>query len=105
MAEREGITLSEFFDDETKEGLKAYDVIVGHNLDFDLHVLKSDLLRNNIEIDFFPGVEFCTMMNGCGLRSMKAPKLTELYEHLYKKKLQQTHKAIDDAQAAYAIKR
>ena len=42
----------------------------------------------------------CTMeMGKLFMNVSKSPKLIELYEHLFKKKLDQKHRALDDAQA------
>lgn len=93
-----------------KEGLKNVlkmlsDVskIVCHNKGFDINILLSECYRyqfnelaqriTNIEHD-------CTMeMGKLYMNVKKSPKLTELYEYLFEKKLNQKHRALDDAQA------
>lgn len=77
--------------------------IVCHNKGFDINILLSECYRYqflelaqriiNMEQD-------CTMELGkLYMNVKKSPKLIELYEHLFKKKLVQTHRALDDALA------
>lgn len=77
--------------------------IVCHNKGFDINILLSECYRyqylelaqkiTNMEQD-------CTMeMGKLYMNVSKSPKLIELYEHLFKKKLDQKHRAQDDAQA------
>ncbi len=77
--------------------------IVCHNKGFDINILLSECYRyqyldlaqkiTNMEQD-------CTMeMGKLYMNVSKSPKLIELYEHLFKKELDQKHRAQDDAQA------
>jgi DNA polymerase-3 subunit epsilon len=101
-AETNGVSLSEFFDDDTIHKLKNYEIVLGHNINFDLHVLKSDLIRHNISPNIFPKKIICTMKKGKEFLSQrKAPKLTELYENLFKKDYMTAHNALQDAQMSF----
>jgi len=88
--------------------------LVAHNLDFDYHVLMSELYRMTKRpvylTDFFTTVKtVCTMLLGrdvCqipkdGIRSkqFKNPKLSELYYHYFLEELNGAHSADVDTQA------
>ncbi len=79
--------------------IECCDIIVAHNLDFDLSIIKHHLKINNLRQ--FPKKikQFCTMEKGkniCKLtnnRGYKYPKLTELYMHLFEFEITQLHNA------------
>lgn len=80
------------------------DIIVGHNLNFDLNVVGAEYLRL-MQTNPFDGKKiFDTMLsstNLCklpGTRGYKWPKLSELYSYLFHEPLAQTHTALDDIQ-------
>ena len=83
--------------------LEDCDIIVGHNINFDIHILLAEAHRTgNIRlIDFLnTKTPFCTMVYGkfaMGVR--KIPKLTELYEFLHNEPLRQDHRALSDVMA------
>ena len=69
-------------------------MIVAHNLDFDMNMVKVEAHRNKMFHFRFPNIEFCTMKEGTkmcqikkmwddGTVSLKYPKLVELYRYLY----------------------
>ena len=69
-------------------------VIVAHNLEFDMNMVKVELQRNRMWHFRFPMVEYCTMKEGtkmCQMKkmwddgrvSLKYPKLIELHRHLF----------------------
>lgn len=88
--------------------LKKTDVLVAHNLDFDMNMIACEYWRTfkksifEIE-DCVPDLEnrFCTMYHGrkitkilrtnekTGNKYYKMPKLTELYESLFRRKVKQ----------------
>lgn len=81
------------------------DLIVGHNLNFDLNVVGAEYLRL-MQTNPFDGKKvFDTMLNSTNLcklpgvrGSYKWPKLQELYQFLFHEPLAQTHTALDDIQ-------
>lgn len=80
------------------------DCLIAHNLPFDSTMIQLELQRNSIRnIDFpWPIFNCCTVqlnMPEYGYR----PKLTELYEEVIGKKLEQTHRATDDCRALVEI--
>jgi len=70
------------------------DLIVGHNVSFDVHVLCSELYRHDFKDlanTLIKKERFCTMECGktiCDLKTahgqLKSPKLTELYHRLFR---------------------
>jgi DNA polymerase III epsilon subunit-like protein len=73
---------------------EQYDLLVAHNLEFDYNVVMNAIIWD-LELAFidFPKKRLCTMelsRDICRLKNMfgsfKYPKLSELYEHVFKKK-------------------
>jgi len=69
-------------------------MIVAHNLEFDMNMLKVEAHRNRMWHFRFPTIEYCTMKEGTkmcqikkmwddGTVSLKYPKLVELYRYLF----------------------
>jgi DNA polymerase III subunit alpha len=90
---------------ELLEILSRYDVIVGHNVIFDINVIASELYRRGQIIDAsrFLSIPYeCTMhMGKFYMRSHRFPKLIALYEHLFHEKMVQTHNALEDCNATF----
>ena len=78
------------------------DRIVAHNIDFDINVLLSECYRskkNNLIKNIFLKQKYCTMKNGKSLmKTKKYPKLTELYQYIFKKEVIQKHRALSDVE-------
>lgn len=78
-------------------------LIIGHNLEFDLNVIKSEMLRCGIDYNFTDGKKlFCTMENStelCKIGSIphKYPSLNELFLSCFEKKILIDHNSIFDA--------
>ena len=81
--------------------------IVSHNLQFDLNVLLSELMRKNYQnlIEHIKGMKkTCTMVTGkplCNIRNgnwVKYPKLPELYKYLFEEEMEVKHEAMYDTQ-------
>lgn len=88
------------------EDLSECDVIVGHNIDFDVNVILSELYRYGLETDTLKEMRrFCTMKNSiefCGFDSDhgdRFPKLQELYSKLFHKPFSNAHDAYCDIKA------
>jgi DNA polymerase III epsilon subunit-like protein len=84
------------------------DLVVGHNLEFDMLMLRAQCLR--LTVPFYePPCQYCTMRSGtdiCNLRvpgreSPKFPKLVELYERLFQESPTELHNAKTDVLACY----
>lgn len=85
--------------------LQRYDKIVGHNILFDLHVLNSELYRRN-KLDIVRIIKSfsydCTMYIGKSyMTNNRFPKLSNLYELLFKQPWTQIHDALEDSQVTF----
>lgn len=76
------------------------DISIAHNHPFDRSMLQFDLERNRLSIEEFPwcDTQVCTVEWFKPLYGRRA-KLTEVYERVMGKKLEQTHRALDDVNA------
>lgn len=85
-----GITLEEYFDQETIEVLNNCEGIIGHNIMFDVNVLASELIRQNhlkIKDLLLSKPTICTMYTGqTYLKQLKLPTLSELYFSIFQEK-------------------
>jgi DNA polymerase III subunit epsilon len=94
--------------DKWLDDIKDVDMIVCHNLSFDLTVLQAELLRANKNPEFEKKM-FCTMkssVNYCklpGLYGFKWPKLEELYGLCFDERLENAHNAMIDVQATFRV--
>jgi len=86
-------TFSEIFPD-VKEFFESDDVVIAHNLRFDLNMLKNDCLRIGKEIKL-PSQKICTVSSSMHITG-KMIKLQTLYEMLLGKPAEQKHRALDD---------
>jgi DNA polymerase III epsilon subunit-like protein len=92
--------------------LRMADVLVGHNLNFDISNIERDYeylsrYRSDMPKLYWPEMKYCTMRsltNYCALpytggrryTVYKWPKLEELYECVFNKEMPYGHRAIDD---------
>jgi len=81
--------------------LKEVDVIVAHNIEFDISIILSELYRLGRVDDVMlinNKVHFCTMLHGMEwLGERRWPKLIKLYKTIYPtSNTEQSHRAMDD---------
>lgn len=83
--------------------IRVADLIVGHNLSYDLNVLGAEYLRTFNRNPLEGKATYDTMLKGMGVCKLpgrygqyKWPKLEELYFSLFGTPLTQTHTALDD---------
>jgi DNA polymerase III epsilon subunit-like protein len=82
---------------------KENPVVVGHNLEFDLNVLKSEAFRRGFSTDCFTGItEVCTQKMAKDIYK-KSYRLGAIYEELTKEPLAGWHGALADARAAAVV--
>lgn len=108
-AKSEGVNLrtvlNEFMDD-----LVDAELVIGHNIDFDKHVLGCELYREGLDYDTLLNKKsVCTMQrstNFCAIPNpnsyyggYKWPKLEELYQKLFDTTLSNAHDALSDVEA------
>ncbi|MFN8369381.1 MAG: 3'-5' exonuclease [Bacteriovoracaceae bacterium] len=107
ITEAKGKTLlsvsTEFLND-----LKSVDVIVCHNISYDLTVLQAELVRLKLDPNITKKT-FCTMKNSVdycklpGPYGYKWPKLEELYKRCFSEKLENAHNAMVDVAATFKV--
>lgn len=88
---------------EFKSDIEGVDMIVGHNINFDLHIIMSECYRTNnddlvkLAMKLKALDKTCTMEVGKAyMRGQKYPKLVELYSYLFDKPIVQDHRALSD---------
>lgn len=92
--------------DEILTDIDSSDVLICHNLSFDLAILQSELLRagKNPEISkrmfctMKSAVDFCKLPGNYGF---KWPRLEELYNICFQEKLENAHDAMVDVKATF----
>lgn len=104
QAESEGNSLSNVLLSFV-DALHRVDSIIGHNVDFDYHVLYAELIRANMyeAADILTTKKrICTMLVGRQYLGVdKYPKLTELYFNIFNKELTNAHDALADTMACF----
>lgn len=107
-AQREGVelvdALSEFMAD-----IEDAQFVIGHNIDFDMHIVGCELFRENMNYNkLMTKPSICTMqksINFCAIPSngnyagYKWPKLEELYQKLFGTTFSGAHDAMSDVEA------
>lgn len=80
-----------------KSFLKLGNIIIGHNIEFDISILASELYRleeKDLAKNLFEKKQFCTMKNAYKIqKGGKYIKLETLYSMFYKEKLGNSHDA------------
>jgi len=87
---------------EIREAFEMVDVSAAHNHPFDKDILSFELARLGVTDFPFAKFELCTVQTYAGEWG-KRPKLTQLYEAVIGRKLEQTHRALDDCKALAEI--
>lgn len=82
-------------------------LIISHNIDFDINILKSELLRYN-QFELLNIIEnittYCTMLEAQQKMNVgKWPKLAEAYKHFYNDNITNAHNAEYDTFYCYKI--
>ncbi|HRI78427.1 MAG TPA: DNA polymerase III subunit alpha, partial [Cyclobacteriaceae bacterium] len=90
------------------EDLSKTDVLVGHNIEFDVNILGAEFIRQKLNTDKLlsvnkvdtgiVSVEFCQLSGGPGGK-LKMPRLLELHEKLFGKGFGDAHDAAYDVAA------
>jgi len=97
--------IAEIFVDD----LEDIDLLIGHNIEFDINFLKEELKRYGISSKRLNDIKIYDTMkqsvNVCKIEgrygSYKYPKLLELYNHFFKKDFDDQHNAIGDIRATF----
>lgn len=81
----------------------AADAHLAHNLEFDETMLRNELARLPVAVEFpWPAVGICTVQLYAEEWG-RNPRLVDLYEQKLGRKLAQTHRALDDVRALAEI--
>ena len=88
------------------DSLSSCDVIIGHNIQYDVMVVLCELYRYGLDTDRLSNIQqFCTMKNSieiCGFDTLhgdRFPKLQELYSKLFHRPFENAHDAYCDIKA------
>lgn len=90
-----------------KSILKESDLLVAHNIAFDVNIIGAELTRLNIESNLDSIKKICTMeksTNFCAIEGnygYKWPKLSELFFKLFNTNFEEAHDAAVDIEATY----
>lgn len=105
IAKEKGIPLKDALEDFIEDVKKAK-LIIGHNVEFDINIVGSELLRSGMEEIMTTAPRLCTKIEStefCAIRNksggIKAPTLTELHLKLFKVPFQEAHNAAADVEA------
>lgn len=85
---------------ELTELFRSADVLIAHNAQFDKTMLQLELARLKCEDFPWPKRTVCTAQEFHVLMGYR-PRLLDAYQYFTGNKLQQTHRALDDAQALF----
>jgi DNA polymerase III epsilon subunit-like protein len=105
VSEAKGRPLGQVLD-EILQDISQADVLVCHNLSFDMAILQSELLRAGKAHEVNKR-QFCTMKSSVdfcklpGPYGFKWPKLEELYQICFQEKLENAHDAMVDVKATF----
>ena len=105
IASEKGIPLKDALIDFVEDVKKAK-FIVGHNVEFDINIVGSELLRCGLEEIITSAPQLCTKIEStefCAIRNksggIKSPTLTELHLKLFKVPFAEAHNAAADVEA------
>lgn len=90
---------------EFSDSIKRCKSIIGHNINFDFNIMRSELYRYNmIEelLELEKKHQICTMEKGRHFMNIdKFPKLSELYKYLYNAEITNAHNAMFDVKHTF----
>jgi DNA polymerase III epsilon subunit-like protein len=84
-----------------EECMKQADLLIGHNIDFDLNMIKAECFRHKIPFTLLKPT-YCTMKTTtklCALPNYKWPTLKELHFHLFQETPSNLHNSMIDVWA------
>lgn len=87
---------------EVEDAIAGADVLIAHNAPFDSGMLSNELARCARTGFPWPASVMCTVQEFYHLKGRRL-KLTDLYELKLGRKLEQTHRALDDVRALVEI--
>jgi DNA polymerase-3 subunit epsilon len=105
-SEAEGIPIQYALNDFV-QALNQCQVIVAHNISFDLPITQAEMYRLNMQAETRPekvctmkiSTNICKIPNTNGFSGFKWPKLNELHNHLFQTEFDGAHDALNDVLA------
>lgn len=98
ICEKHGICINNILERFCQD-LKYVSTIIGHNLQFDIRMLKNEFVRNNINFDIISSKKYVDTIQLYGSKI----KLSELYLKLFNEPMLNAHDAYYDVIATYRI--
>ena len=105
IANEKGVSLKDALTDFVEDVKKAK-IIIGHNVDFDINIVGSELLRCGMKEIMTTAPRFCTKIEStefCAIKNksggLKSPTLTELHLKLFDIPFPEAHNAAADVEA------
>lgn len=92
---------------ELNSRIEVIDYIVAHNISFDEKIIGAEFYRKRIKTKLFSKNKICTMTsstNYCeipGNYGYKWPSLTELHQHLFNSRQEESHNALVDIKTTF----
>ncbi|HRG79235.1 MAG TPA: PHP domain-containing protein, partial [Cyclobacteriaceae bacterium] len=93
---------------ELNKDLAKTQLLVGHNIEFDINIIGAELIRQSLDTAYFlslqkldtgiAAIEFCQLPGGMGGK-LKMPRLSELHEKLFGANFEDAHDASYDVAA------
>ena len=99
QAEQEGRLFEDIYD-EICMMFTEVPTIVGHNLEFDINCLSSEIFRRGMDLDFMQRINPVCTLKMCKNIYFEPRKLSRLYLNLFNKELDGAHDALNDSRAA-----
>ena len=100
MADSEGIPFMTVYNVFTQV-FKLCKIVIGHNVDFDISVLRSECLRRNLDMSVFDLIDVrCTLKMAKNMFLEPVNKLGVLYKKFFGEELEGAHDAMIDTRAS-----
>lgn len=96
-AMREGRPFTEVFLDFIKFIGPHTKNLVAHNLNFDLNVLRSEMIRHKLNMELLDDINFSCTLQLYKERFLKPIRLTELYKQIYGEEFANAHNSLADS--------
>jgi DNA polymerase III epsilon subunit-like protein len=95
-AEKNGRPFTEVFTDFVKFIGPRTTTLVAHNAQFDTSVLRSEMIRHNLNLSLLDNINFVCTMKLYKERFLKPIKLGELYKDIFGEEFENAHNSLAD---------
>lgn len=97
-----GIDLEQIYADVSLI-LREHKTLIGHNINFDINILKSEFYRMNFDLSIFDNLEIVCTLSLCKSIFFVPMKLKDLYKLLNKTDIVDAHNALNDCRATNEV--